>query len=131
VLSVSVLRAVTENPTPPPELLAQVDLDQVNFVTNDRLAAALKNTTATAEQVEEAVRINMEARLRALKIGLLIMAGLALLAIYPASRLPGYVPGDIPDEPATPQAGPTDVYTPSGSLRLAAATTFTDEDRRQ
>ena len=34
-------------------------------------------------------------RLWALKIGLLIMAGLALLAVIPAGRLPNYLPGEI------------------------------------
>jgi hypothetical protein len=33
--------------------------------------------------------VNTEARLRALRIGLLIMAGLALLSIIPAGKLPG------------------------------------------
>lgn len=37
-------------------------------------------------------------RLRALKIGLLIIAGLALIAIIPAGRLPGYLPGEIPSD---------------------------------
>jgi glutaminase len=41
-----------------------------------------------------------EARLRALKIGLLIMAGLALIAIIPAGRLPNYLPGEIPSDEA-------------------------------
>jgi hypothetical protein len=49
--------------------------------------------------VAEAVRINTEARLRALKIGLLVMAGLAFLTIFPASRLPDYRPGELPAEP--------------------------------
>ena len=44
-------------------------------------------------------RINTESRLRALKIGLLIMAGIAVLAIFPASRLPDYRPGEIPHDP--------------------------------
>ena len=47
------------------------------------------------------VRVNTEARLRALKIGLLMMAGLALLAMIPASRLPNYRPGEIPDDAPT------------------------------
>ncbi len=54
-----------------PELQAQVDLDSINFVSNDRLQAVLADTTATPAQVAEAVRVNTEARLRALKIGLL------------------------------------------------------------
>jgi hypothetical protein len=45
------------------------------------------------------VRVNIEARLRALKIGLLIMAGLALLTIIPAGKLPDYRPGELPADP--------------------------------
>ena len=41
--------------------------------------------------------MNAEARLQALKIGLLLMAMFAALAIIPAGRLPGYKPGEIPD----------------------------------
>jgi hypothetical protein len=50
------------------------------------------------------MRINTEARLRALKIGLLTMAGLALLAIFPAGRLPDYKPGEIPEPDEIPVA---------------------------
>ena len=53
-------------------------------------------------KIKEAVRINEEARLRALKIGLLIMAALSLLAIFPAGRLPNYKPGEIPANPPPP-----------------------------
>lgn len=98
LLSAAVLRAVADHPTLPPELQSQVNLDSVTFVSNDHLAEVIAGTTATAEQKEEALRINTEARLRALKIGLLIMAGLALLAIFPSSRLPAYRPGEIPPD---------------------------------
>jgi hypothetical protein len=54
------------------------------------------------------VRINAEARLRALKIGLLIMAVLSLLAIFPASRLPSYKPGEIPSNPPPAKSKPDD-----------------------
>jgi hypothetical protein len=85
----------------PKEIQRQVDLDSITFVRNDRLRSVMEGTTATPEQVQEAVRVNTEARLRALKIGLLLLAGLALLAVIPAGRLPNYLPGDIPsDEPA-------------------------------
>lgn len=82
-----------------PELLAQINLDNINFVSNDRLESALAATTATPEQVKEAVRINSEARLRALKIGFLVMSGLSLLALIPSGWLPNYKPGEIPPEP--------------------------------
>ena len=61
----------------------------------------IEGTTATPDQVAEAVRVNTEARLRALKIGLLILAGLALLSVIPAGRLPNYTPGEVPsDQPS-------------------------------
>jgi hypothetical protein len=72
-------------------------------VNNERLRGVMERANATPQQVEEAVRINAEARLRALEIGLLVMAALSLLAIFPASRLPPYKPGEIPanSPPAT------------------------------
>jgi MFS family permease len=99
LLSSMVLSQLDEHPALPPELQEEVDLDNINFVTNERLLEIMQGTTATPEQVEEAVRINTESRLRALKIGLLIMAGVALIAIFPASRLPDYRPGEIPHDP--------------------------------
>jgi MFS family permease len=98
LLSAAVLRSIAENPLLPPAIQSQVDLDSINFVSNDRLREVMQRTTATPQQVEEAVRVNTEARLRALKIGLLIMAGLALITIIPAGRLPNYVPGELPDD---------------------------------
>jgi hypothetical protein len=94
-----IMYQLADNQRLPTEIQAQLDLDNINFVTNDRLLEVMQGTTATPEQVEEAVRINTESRLRALKIGLLIMAGVALLAIFPASRLPDYKPGEIPHDP--------------------------------
>ena len=49
------------------------------------------------------MQINSDARLRALKIGLLIMSLLSLLAIFPASRLPNHKPGEIPSNPPLPK----------------------------
>jgi MFS family permease len=98
LLSTIVLGQIAANPVLPKEIQSQVDLDNINFVSNDRLRSVMEGTTATPQQVEEAVRVNTEARLRALKIGLLIMAGLALLAIIPAGRLPNYLPGEIPSD---------------------------------
>ncbi|UJP10718.1 MFS transporter [Microbacterium sp. KUDC0406] len=100
-LSIGVAGAVSEHPELPPELVAQVDLDSVNFISNDDLRAALERTDADEAQVEAAVALNEEQRLRTLKLGFLILAGISLLAAIPASRLPRYRPGEIPapDEP--------------------------------
>jgi predicted MFS family arabinose efflux permease len=96
MLSATVLRGIADHPMLPPALQEQVNLDNINFVSNDHLERVLAGTTATPEQAAEAVRINTESRLWALKIGLLIMAGLAFLTIIPAGRLPDYRPGELP-----------------------------------
>lgn len=99
VLSVGVIRYVSDNPLITEEMRAQVDLDSINFVSTDNLKARFDTTNATSEQVAEAVRINEVNRLRALRIGFLFLAGIALFAIVPCSWLPNYKPGEIPDEP--------------------------------
>jgi len=96
LLSATIIRGLAENPMLPPEVQSEVDLDNITFVNNDRLQSMMERTTATPEQITEAVRINTEARLRALKIGFLVMAGLALIATIPAGRLPNYIPGEMP-----------------------------------
>lgn len=48
-------------------------------------------------QVDAAVQINIDARLDALKIGLLTLAWLSAIAMVPASRLPNYRKDEIPD----------------------------------
>jgi MFS family permease len=102
ILSLNVVSSLVEHPELPPELVSQVDLDSVNFVSNDRLEATLtEQTDATAEQVDAAVALNEEARLSALKIGLLILAGVSALAIVPASRLPRFRPGELPESVGT------------------------------
>jgi predicted MFS family arabinose efflux permease len=110
LLSAIMLGNIATSPKLTPELQAQVDLDSINFISNDRLQTVLAGTTATPAQVAEAVRVNTESRLRALKLGLLVMAGLAFLAIIPAGRLPGYLPGEIPED-----------QTPSGEKRKRRA----------
>lgn len=103
LLSALVLQNLATNPTLPPSLQQQVNLDQITFVSNDRLETTLSRTDATPVQVAEAVQVNTSARLRALKISFLVFSGLALLAIFPASRLPHYRPEEIPANPPQPK----------------------------
>lgn len=97
ILSVTIGRAVTEHVELPDELVAQVNMDNINFVSNDELRGVLAETTASEAQVDAAVEINEQARLQALKRGLLVLAGISATAIVPASRLPRYRPEEIPD----------------------------------
>jgi predicted MFS family arabinose efflux permease len=94
LLSSGILYRIAANPQLPVEIQSQLDLDSINFVSNDRLQTIMARTTATPAQVEEAVRVNTEARLAALKIGLLAMAGAALLALIPACGRSAGRPGD-------------------------------------
>ncbi len=105
LLSAGILYRIAENPALPPMVVTQIDLDSINFVSNDRLLSIMERTGAAPDQVAEAVRVNTEARLQSLKIGLLIMAFVAALAIIPASRLPAYRPGEIPDGLRPPPPG--------------------------
>lgn len=97
VLTAGVTTSVKEHPELPEELVAQVSLDSVNFVSNDELANVLAGTTATDEQIAAAVELNEEERLRTLRLGFLILAGISAVAALPASRLPRYRPDEIPD----------------------------------
>ena len=106
LLSLIIVSSLVGNPTIPPELKAQVALDNIDFVSNNQLLETLRGTTATPVQVAEVVAINTAARLQALKISFLVLAGLALLAIFPAGGLPKYVPGEVPSEEAQDLAQP-------------------------
>jgi MFS family permease len=97
LLSIFVSATLASNPVITPDLISQVNLDNVDFVTNEQLDDVLAQTTATPAEVDEAVRINEIARLQALKASFLILALFALLAIFPALRLPKYSPDEIPD----------------------------------
>lgn len=99
LLTTMVMGRLAGNPILTPELQAQVDLDSITFVTDDRLSEIILATDATAEQKTEALRVNTESRQLALKIGLLVMAVISFLTILPAGRLPNYLPGEIPEEP--------------------------------
>jgi predicted MFS family arabinose efflux permease len=104
LLSAFILASLAQHPDLKAELQSQIDLDNtITFVSNERLQTALERTGIAPAKIKEAIRINEEARLRALKIGLLIMAALSLLAIFPAGRLPDYKPGEIPANPPPPE----------------------------
>ncbi|KQX06765.1 MULTISPECIES: MFS transporter [unclassified Leifsonia] len=104
ILTANVISALAGNVDLPPSLVSQVDMDNTNFVSNERLEEVLSATDASSAQVDAAIALNEEARLSALKTGLLILAGISVIAIVPASRLPKYRPQEIPESVATGQS---------------------------
>jgi MFS family permease len=116
LLSAMIIGNVAENPVISAELKDEVNLTNLNFLSNNQLKERLGSTSATPEQLTEALRINAEARIHALKIGFLVLSALALLAIFPCSWLPDYKPGEIPS--GQPPSGPARVVT---SITAAAS----------
>lgn len=96
LLGTLIMRGAVANPFIPSTLIAELNFDHVNFITNEQLVVVMKNTSATPEQVIKAVNISEEARLRSLRTALLVLALFALLAIIPAGRMPGFPRGDLP-----------------------------------
>ncbi|HEY7088827.1 MAG TPA: hypothetical protein VH518_12100 [Tepidisphaeraceae bacterium] len=62
----------------------------------------------------------MQARLRALRAALLVLAGIALLAIFPATALPRRLP-DMEGPPRSPSAADADETTSAGGERTTPA----------
>jgi len=96
MLSSLIMTNAATSPVISAELLNQVNPANLNFMTDAQVTTRLAETIATTAEVEKALQINAEARIRALKIGFMVMSGLALLAIVPCSWLPDYKPGEIP-----------------------------------
>jgi MFS family permease len=90
----------------PHELETRAVSAGADFSTNKELRSALSATSATPEQVQTAVAINEDARLRAMRASFLIVGAISLLAIFPASRLPRYAPGELSAEDIVSEAGP-------------------------
>lgn len=104
VLGSGVHRALVHNPVIPNELKREMNLDNVPFTSNAQLRNFLEKTGATQEQVHEAERINTEVRLVALKVSFFTLAGLALLAFFPAGGLPDYIRGEVPGSNSEPSS---------------------------
>ncbi|MDH2412850.1 MFS transporter [Nocardioides sp. CER19] len=90
----------------PRELTPQARLGDVDFVTGHDFRTVLAATGATPAQVEEAVAVNEDAMRRAVQASFLIVAGISLLSIFPASRLPRYVPDELSADDITRESGP-------------------------
>jgi MFS family permease len=100
LLSSTIIGSLNKNPVITAELTDDVNLTNLNFFSDAQLKERLGATSATPEQLSEALRINSEARIQALKTGFLVLSALALIALLPCRWLPDYRPGAEP--PARP-----------------------------
>lgn len=79
----------------PVSLEQEINFDRIDFVSNDQLKEVLAQTSTTPEQIDEAVAINADARLGALRATFLLLAAISLLALIPSTKLPNYKPGEL------------------------------------
>src|SRR5690606_8232949 len=102
--SAGVMTSITARPILTEEFTTQFNLENINFLSNERLEERLLEVSGTPEQAAEAMAVNEEARLRALKIAFVVLGSLSLLAIFPCGRLPEHRPGEVPVEtPVDPE----------------------------
>lgn len=86
VLSVNVNRHLARDPVIGTELRAHLDLNRVAFISNDRLQQVLEQLPLTPEHIANAVQINTDARLFALKLSFFALAGLTFVGFLPLAR---------------------------------------------
>ena len=109
VLSIIVVNSLVKSPVIKETIIEeQLYLDNIDFISNDDLDKILEEADfdLTPVQENEIVDINIDARLRALKITFIILASIALLAVVPAGNLPDYKPGEVPADNAHPKTKP-------------------------
>lgn len=94
-----VVRNVNDSVVITPAIIHQVNLDNVDFITNSRLKEVLAETDADPAQLTAAVRLYEDARLRALRTTMMILAILALLAVVPAGKMPNFPDPESDDDP--------------------------------
>ena len=104
LLAASIEQGMAAAPAIPDTLASRVNLDDVTFMDNNQLKAILEQKQVSRAQSAAAFDINAEARLKALRMSLLLLCGLALLMVIPGRNLPGHTKDKISgfeDEPET------------------------------
>jgi MFS family permease len=86
VLSLNVNQHLARDPAIGTELRAHLDLNRVAFISNDRLQQALEQSPLTPEHIANAVRINTDARLFALRLSFFALAALTFVGLLPLVR---------------------------------------------
>lgn len=106
MLASQISLGASQHPEISEQLISRVNLSDANFMTNAQLEDSIKDRAGSPEELAAAVDVNAEARLHSLQISLLGLAGLAMLAIVPAGRMPKRRQDELPEqmEPDDPDA---------------------------
>jgi MFS family permease len=106
-LTSSFLTGVQQNPAVPDSVKAQANVELaggVPFISDADLQAALDQAGVSGETATAALEANRQARLDGLRAALVVLAGVALLALYSARRIPTQQPGSAPLPSAEPSS---------------------------
>jgi EmrB/QacA subfamily drug resistance transporter len=95
-LTTSFLTGIQQNPAVPADVKSQADVQLASgapFISDADLQAALDRAGVNQETTTAILEVNQEARLDGLRSALVILAGIALLALFAARRIPTRQPG--------------------------------------
>jgi EmrB/QacA subfamily drug resistance transporter len=97
-LTSSFLSGISQNPEVPDSVKAQANVELaggVPFISDADLQAALDQAGASEETATAVLEANQQARLDGLRAALVVLAGVALLALFAARRIPTQQPGSV------------------------------------
>jgi EmrB/QacA subfamily drug resistance transporter len=95
-LTTSFLGGIQQNPAVPESVKSQASVELaggVPFISDSDLQAALNKAGMTEQESKAILDVNQEARLDGLRAALVILAVIALLALFSARRIPTEQPG--------------------------------------
>ena len=95
-LTTSFLTGIQQNPAVPADVKSQANVQLASgapFISDADLQAALDRAGVNQETTTAILEVNQEARLDGLRSALVILAGIALLALFAARRIPTQQPG--------------------------------------
>jgi hypothetical protein len=106
-LTSSFLTGIQQNPAVPDSVKAQANVELaggVPFISDADLQAALDQAEVSGEVATAVLEVNQQARLDGLRAALVVLAVVALLALFAARRIPTQQPGSTPLPSAEPSS---------------------------
>jgi MFS family permease len=97
-LTSSFLTGISQNPAVPDSVKAQANVELaggVPFISDADLQAALDQADVSEETTTAVLEANQQARLDGLRAALVVLAGVAVLALFAARRIPTQQPGSV------------------------------------
>jgi MFS family permease len=99
-LTSSFLTGISQNPAVPANVKSQANVKLaggVPFISDADLQTALDQASVSGDTATAVLEANQQARLDGLRAALVVLAGVALLALFAARRIPTEQPGSTPE----------------------------------